>query len=233
MAEELREPRHIPRIIVISLAACAALYIVVCVCYDAILPRGAIAASSTVALDAVRATLGPWAVMATGLLVSASAMGSMNVSVMTGGRLFFSAAREGELPALLGTLSKAKATPVLALSAQTAAALTLMALPGSSFNSLVAYFGSASWLWYATTGAALLRLRASQPQLARPFRCPLPCAVLVIALGLYLIISSIVDTSTRGHTLTSLSFPLMAYVGHSLHARYAAPSRPSHHIAAA
>eukprot|EP00873_Tetraselmis_striata_P015390 jgi/Tetstr1/435654/TSEL_024554.t1 len=238
MAEELRDPHHLPRIIVVSLSTCAALYMVVCVCYDAILSRHAMAASSTIALDAVGATLGPWAVIASGLLVSASVLGSMNVSVMTGGRLFFAAARSGELPAVLGTLSKSKATPVLALCAQSCAALSLLAIPGTSFNGLVAYFGSASWLWYATTGAALLHLRASQPDLHRPFRCPLPSAVLVIALALFLIASSIIDGSTRGHTLTSMAFPVAAYAGHRVHAcwssqdsaKHACPERPSPEI---
>jgi amino acid transporter len=227
MAEELREPRHLPRIIMVSISTCAALYIIICICYDAVLPGAAIAASSTVALDVVRATLGTWGVAVAGLLVSASVLGSMNVSLMTGGRLFYSAARSGELPAPLGTLSKTNRTPVWALLAQATAVLALLAMPGSSFNGLVAYFGSASWLWYGVTGGSLLRLRSSMPSAHRPFRCPIPCAVLVIALAAYLIASSVVDASTRSHTLVSLAFPVAAFTCHALYTAVTRSLRPT------
>jgi amino acid transporter len=103
MAEELRELRHLPRIIMVFISTCATLYIIICICYDALLPSAAIAASSTVALDVVRAKLGTWGITVAGLLFSASVLGSKNVSLMTGGRLFYSIARSGELRTPLGT----------------------------------------------------------------------------------------------------------------------------------
>ena len=76
------------RSVMVSISTCATLYIIICICYDAVLPSAAIAASSTVALDVVRVTLGTSGMTVAGMLVSASVLGSMNVSLTTGGRLF-------------------------------------------------------------------------------------------------------------------------------------------------
>jgi amino acid transporter len=176
MAEELRELRHLPRIIMVFISTCATLYIIICICYDALLPSASIAASSTVALDVVRAKLGTWGITVAGLLFSVSVLGSMNVSLMTGGRLFYSAARSDELRTPLGSLSKTNRTPVWALLQQATAVLALLAMPGSSFNGMVAYFGSALCLWYGVTGGpssgCAPRYHPPTPPSAAPFHFP-------------------------------------------------------------
>ena len=118
-----------------------------CLCYDAVLSADTIATSSTIALDTVKATLGNWAFITIGVLVSVSVLGSLNASVMTGGRLFFAGARDGDLPAIMATLSAHAKAPWVALLAQAAVVSALLMLPGSSFNNLLAYFGTASWIW--------------------------------------------------------------------------------------
>lgn len=126
---------------------CPVLYVLMSICYAAVLPVADIAQTATVAIDTVEDTLGPWAFVAIGILVSISVLGSTNASIMTGGRLFFAGARDGDLPAVMATLSKEARAPWVALLCQGAVVCVLLLLPGSSFNNLVAYFGSASWLW--------------------------------------------------------------------------------------
>ena len=129
-----------------------------CLCYDAVLSASAITSSSTIALETVQATLGNWAFVTIGVLVSVSVLGSLNASVMTGGRLFFAGGRDGDLPAVMATLSKGARAPWVALLAQATVVCVLLLLPGSSFNNLVAYFGSASWLWCADVSSCSLPL---------------------------------------------------------------------------
>ena len=184
------------------------------VCYDAILTTAEIKVSTTVALEAVDRTLGKWAFISVAVLVSISVLGSLNASIMTGGRLFFAGARDGDLPAVMATLSKGAHAPYVALLGQCSVVTVLLLLPGSSFNNLVAYFGSASWLWYGCTGLCLLKLRRDWPNADRPYRCPLPCAWLIMLLAAYLIGSSVLDPSTRYQTLTSIVFVSLAFFGY-------------------
>jgi amino acid transporter len=71
-------------------------------------------------------------------------MNQANGSIMTGGRAFFAVARKGFAPRQLAVLSTF-GTPVISLIAQGIWAIVLLFLPGSSFGSLLNYFGPASW----------------------------------------------------------------------------------------
>lgn len=76
--------------------------------------------------------------------------------------------------------------PWTALLAQGAWSLVLLMLPGSSFASLLNYFGPASWCFYALSSSALITLRMKEPETARPYRVPLyplpPLLVITIAI---------------------------------------------------
>jgi len=119
----------------------------------------------------------------------------------------------------MATLSKGAHAPYVALLGQCSMVTVLLLLPGSSFNNLVAYFGSASWLWYGCTGLCLLKLRRDWPNAHRPYRCPLPFAYLIMGLAAYLIGSSAWDPTTRYQTLTSLVFVTLAFGGYYLYQR--------------
>ena len=146
-----------PRLLFCSRPDTPVIYVLMCLCYDAVLSAAAITSSSTIALETVQGTLGNWAFVTIGVLVSVSVLGSLNASVMTGGRLFFAGGRDGDLPAVMATLSKGTRAPWVALIAQATVVCVLLLLPGSSFNNLVAYFGSASWLWCAAFSCPLSR----------------------------------------------------------------------------
>ena len=184
------------------------------VCYYAVLPVDIIRTSTTIALDTASHSLGQWVVFPAAVLVAMSALGAANGSVMCGSRLFYASARDGELPAALKTLSSEGRAPYVALLANLAVSVTLICLPGSSFSSLVSYFGAASWLWYAATGVAMLKLRVDAPGLTRPYKCPAACAVLIAVVASGLILSSIYNLKTRVASLCSLGFVAAPLVFH-------------------
>lgn len=214
LAEELQDPTQLPRIITTSMVIVTCVYLCVIVSYSLVLSSHDMVHTSVIALDTVQATLGSWAYSPTAALVSISVLGSLNGSVMCGGRLFYAAARGGEMPRQLARLSRRR-TPAVALVAQAAVAVVILSLPGSSFNQLMAYFGSASWLWYGMTGLSLLRLRRTHPDLPRPYRCPIGAAALLVVVAAYIIGSSIADHETRLQTLVSLAFVLAAVAVHA------------------
>lgn len=83
--------------------------------------------------------------------------------------------------------------PWTALLAQGAWSLVLLMLPGSSFASLLNYFGPASWCFYALSSSALITLRIREPQALRPYRVPfypLP-PLLVITIAIMVVSSSL------------------------------------------
>lgn len=74
--------------------------------------------------------------------VALSTMGSVNGSIMSGGRAFFAVARDGKAPACLASVNRAGA-PWAALLAQGTWGVVLLLLPNSSFSTLLDYFGPA------------------------------------------------------------------------------------------
>ena len=178
LAEEMRFPeRDLPLVILFSISIVAGLYLLCNVAYFAVLDQDAIIDADAVAIDFSNALGGGVvgrAAVAGG--VALSTLGSCNGSIMTGGRIFFAVARDGTMgnavPRCLGVLNGAGA-PQRALLAQAAWAVALLLIPGSSFASLLDYFGPASWLFYAFTSSATVALRRKLPDLPRPFRMPL------------------------------------------------------------
>jgi APA family basic amino acid/polyamine antiporter len=195
-----------------GLALVTAAYCALNVAYVAVLGGPAAAATDTVAVAVAQAAaralsphLPPSAAAAAAaaapvtvaLGVAVSVAGTLNGSVMTGGRALFAAARAGALPAPLAHLSAATGAPCVALLAQGVwSAALLAAAPraaapgggGGALEALLTFSGAAAWLCYAAVAAALLALRRQQPHLPRPFLVPLypllPAGVVLLGVAL-------------------------------------------------
>ena len=121
----------------------------------------------------------------------------------------------GDAPKWMASLNSAGA-PWAALLAQGSWSLVLLMLPGSSFASLLDYFGPASWCFYALSSSALIRLRIREPDAHRPYKVPfypLP-PLIVIGIAIMVVCSSL------------LKEPLYC----SLALSFVALSVPVHHI---
>jgi len=144
------------------------------------------------------------------LLVGISVFCTAHISVMTGARYLFAAGRAGEIPRILGTVSRFN-TPLVALLAQVTWAVILLSIPWQ-LGDLLGYFGVATWIYYALVAAAQLRLRRTHRDSIRPFRVPFYSApsVVVIVIGLYLVVASFVKNpipSAAAVGFLCLSFP--------------------------
>ncbi len=126
------------------------------------------------------------------------------------------AARSATLPGTgsfppLAVFGERARVPYVALLANLV--VTLLLLLGSSLNSRVS-FGAAGWVFYATTGLALQKLRHDMPGMRRLCRCPFICAGLVVVVAVHLFVTSLLDQSTRRQTIGSLSFVVVPWAGH-------------------
>ena len=147
-------------------------YVSLATAYLAVLDGQVVMSSQAIAIDfgmQMSSGSGLAAMLAFGVVISAA--GSCNGSIMTGGRAFFAVARLGFAPNILSKLNSMGA-PYTSLLAQGAWGMVLLLLPGSSFGSLLNYFGPTSWLFYAFTSSGVIVLRHKEPNLPRPFRIP-------------------------------------------------------------
>ena len=214
MMEELLDSHVVlPKLTLSAIGLVTICYLLVNIGYFCVLNQSVIVSSSALALDfgsAVVAHLNmPWAGTALATGVAVCAMGAVNGSILTGGRVFYSVSRAGQAPEIFSRLNRFGA-PYMAMGAQCIWCVTLILMPGSSFSSLLDYFGPVSWLVYAFTASAVIVLRRKFPDKARPFKVPfypLPPLILVV-LAIFLFVNSLFRSP--GCCLLALSFVLIS-----------------------
>jgi len=192
LAAETREPgRTLPRSLFVGLGAAmvvsVALGIVAISAYPAGLSLGTdwlrapligIAAALEAELpaavaDVVRVTIGM-----TGALVLLTAV---TTSISGAGRLAYSLGQHGMIPHAFGTLNRRTliAPPAIVSSAVIASALLVIGhfIPTEAVRFLAGLFSFGVLLAFTAAQLAVIKLRFSEPALARPFRVPLNVSI--------------------------------------------------------
>ncbi|MGE0407318.1 MAG: APC family permease [Candidatus Korobacteraceae bacterium] len=162
------------------------------------------AASSAVSADLMRVVAGENGARFISVLVTISAVSSLNVTVLTGARSIYAVGEDfGVLRFLGGWESKANA-PRNALLVQAVIAVLLVGLgtvamaaqgttPRAGFETMVAFTAPVFWFFFLLTGISLMVLRHREPDVPRPFRVPFyPIIPLVFcATGAYLVYATL------------------------------------------
>lgn len=168
-------------------------FLIINVSYFIVLDQHKIVHSDAVAIDFGQAITSsnilPYYLV---ISVALSAAGAANSLIITGGRAFYAIAQSNQAPHIMGRLNYA-GVPAISLVAQGMWAIVLVLLPGSSFQSLLQYMGPASWLFYALSCCAVIRLRITEPKLHRPFRVPfypLP-PLIIVGVSFYLLANTL------------------------------------------
>lgn len=177
VAEEVRSPgRNLPRAIIAGSSFVIVAFLIVNVAYLCVLPASEIASSQTVGILLATRVFGgeetsqrSIGAILMSVAVALSALGTMNGTILSGGRVFFAAARDNNFPIGSQYLSVvgSQGTPWVALVVQGIVSIILV-FPGS-FGTLVDYFGFTAWSIYALAGCSLILLRLREPELLRPF----------------------------------------------------------------
>jgi basic amino acid/polyamine antiporter, APA family len=169
LGEEIRDPqRNIPIAIILGLLTIGSLYLMANVVYFRTLSLAQIAASQHVASDVVRSFAGSRGATWLTIAMAISALGALHVVVMTGARIPYAMARDGVFFQFARRLQPKYHTPSGALIFLGVIA-SLLALTGT-FEELYSLFVFSVWIFFALTAVALLRLRRTEPDLARPYR---------------------------------------------------------------
>jgi len=133
------------------------------------------AASSLVASDATQVTLGRAGAALVAVAILISTLGSDNGQVLAGARVPFAMARDGVLPRWLGGVHPRFLTPAPSLIVQgvVAVGLTWISTETSwqdTYNRLFTYVVLSSFVFYAMSCGAVIRLRSAAAALPRPYR---------------------------------------------------------------
>jgi APA family basic amino acid/polyamine antiporter len=115
VAGEVKDPgRNLARGLLGGTLFVTAVYLAINTLFLAVIPEAALAGSTTAGADAARALLGPSAERLLALLIAIAVLGSANVTLMAGSRVYYAMARDGLAPRSLARIS-ATGVPAAAL----------------------------------------------------------------------------------------------------------------------
>jgi APA family basic amino acid/polyamine antiporter len=126
------------------------------------------AGATLVASDAAQVTLGAVGAGFVAAAILVSTLGANNGIVLTAARIPYAMARGGVFFRSQGNVHPRFATPVVALVVQGVIS-SVLALSGT-YGQLTTYVVFASFVFYALSCGAVLRLRRTAPHVARPYR---------------------------------------------------------------
>jgi amino acid transporter len=170
VGSEVANPqKNFPRALVGGVGFVAVIYLLFSAACLKVLPFESVAASPHIASDVVEHIQGATAAAWITLAMVISALGSMNSSVLSGARVGYAMARDGIFFKIAGGIHPRFRTPGRSLIFQGILA-SLMALTGT-FEELTNLFIFAGWIFYGFAVVALFRMRKTEPDLPRPYRC--------------------------------------------------------------
>ena len=159
-------------------------------------------ASHALGVDIMERAFGPVSGQLVGVIVTISALTSMNSTMLVGARTNYAVAHDWPAFGFMGQWRGARNTPVIGLLVQMAIALALItfgAFEKSGFAAMVEFTAPVFWFFFMLSGIAVFVLRRRDPQVPRPVRVPL---YPVLPLGFvvtcaYLFYSSIVHAQSE------------------------------------
>jgi amino acid transporter len=109
--------RNLPRAIMISMPLITLFYLVTNIAYMLVLTPSEIVSSDAVALTFSEKTLGSFAWL-TPLFISFSTFGALSSCILSSSRIYYAAARDGNLPQCFALISLKNFTPVTCIVLQ-------------------------------------------------------------------------------------------------------------------
>lgn len=218
LSAELRDVRrNMVRVLVLSVAAVVAIYLLVNMAFLHVLGLEGLRASDAIAADLMRRTTGTYGAALLSLVVCCAALSTLNGTIFTGARVYHAVGRDVPAVRVLGMWDPDGQKPTNALLIQAACATTLVgfgAVTRDGFQAIVEYTAPVFWLFLFLVGVSFFRFRIQEPDRERPFRVPLyPLTPAVFCLTCaYLFYSSVVYTgfgALLGMLVLAAGLPLL------------------------
>jgi basic amino acid/polyamine antiporter, APA family len=169
LGAEIRDPaKNIPRALFYGMLIVGAVYILLDVMYCRVLPFPQVASSGHVASDVVQSLFGRSGAAWLTVVMGISALATLHAVTMAESRITYALARTGLFFGFAARVNARHRSPTGALlfvgTIGAAIALT------GTFEQLFSLYIFAYWIFFALGAVALLRLRATEPDLPRPYR---------------------------------------------------------------
>ena len=168
--------RDMLRIVLIGTAIVTFLYVAFSFALLLSLGLKGIADSKAVGADLMRLAAGQTGVILLAVTVCLSCLSTINGSIFTGARTYFSLGSDLPVVARLGKWDERGSNPANALLVQGAITLALVGFGGfaqDGFEAMVAYTAPAFWFFLFLVAVSLFIFRSREPDAPRPFRVPL------------------------------------------------------------
>lgn len=166
---EIRSPaKNIPKALLYGMFIVGTLYVLLDLMYCRVLPFSQVAGSEHVASDAVQSLFGRSGAAWLTVVMGISALATLHAVVMSESRVTYALSRAGLFFRFAARVQPRHRSPSGALLfVGTIGAL--IALTGT-FEQLFSLYIFAYWIFFALGALALIRLRAKEPELPRPYR---------------------------------------------------------------
>jgi amino acid transporter len=190
IGDEVRDPeRTIPRVIVISILAIMAIYLVMNACLISVLPMQQAMTSPSIVADYLAVLLGATAARWISILILWTAFASIFSLMLGYSRILYAAARDGNFFRWFAKLHATESYPFVSIIFLGCVAAIFCSLPLKSVLQAILSIRAIIPFMAQIVGAVILRRR--EPDRRRPFKMwlyPLPA---IIALGLwsYIVVS--------------------------------------------
>lgn len=214
---EISDPgRNIPRSLIIGTSLAVALYLAVCWVFLKGVPAAAMPGVPFVPAVAVGRLFGPWSAHLVTLVIALAVLGSLNATILAGGRISYAMAGRGVALPSLGRLSPRLGTPAVALWVQATLAM-LLVLTGR-FEELVNYVVVVMLVFSSIAVLAVIILRFRLPDKPRPYRAwgyPVTPALFVI-FSLAVVVFLLARDKSRAEALWGLVITLLGLPAYAL-----------------
>jgi len=169
VAGEARDARRmIPRAMVIGAVVVAVVYLLTNLAYLHLLPVEEIAASQSIASDAV-STVIPFGGVLIALMIAISTFGTLGIYTLSAPRIYYAMAKDGLFFKQLAYIHPRFRTPVNAILVQSAWAVVLLLFWGT-FEDLITYVVFTDWVFFGLTAVGIFIFRRTRKDLPRPYR---------------------------------------------------------------
>jgi amino acid transporter len=169
-------PRTMVWVILASMIALSAIYLLVNVALILGLGLNGLSQSKTAAADLLGLAFGPWAQKALGLFVAIAALTSINATMFVGARTNFAVGSDWKALRKLGQWQLNIGSPKPALLLQAFISIGLIILgtqEADGFSAMVEFTAPVFWGFLFLVGLSLIWLRQTDHQTVRPFKVPL------------------------------------------------------------
>jgi APA family basic amino acid/polyamine antiporter len=207
-AGEFKDPgRGLPASLIGGTVVVGAIYVLLNLAYYAVLGSAQVRGTDSAAASATVAAFGSGATRFVSILIVVSILGAMNGMILTGPRVYYAMAREGDFLPAFGKLDRVFHAPSLAIVVQGVWAVALLQM--GNFQQLLTHVIFTAWIFYGLAVGGVMILRRKFPNVARPFRTPgypLTPVLFVLAAGA-VVLSTFV--SQPGNALAGIGLILL------------------------